>query len=162
MLTISKVKKDEIYEVKEILSSVWADTYKYILSEDVINRVTNLWHDAKQLEKQCELKDTLFIVAKEDDQNILGLATANLIDDCTINLGRLYVKIEHQRSGIGSCLLNYIIKDFDSINKIQLEVAVGNSKAINFYAKNGFKERSLKNEEIENEHLELVLMEKYI
>ncbi|ENK1243952.1 GNAT family N-acetyltransferase [Clostridium sporogenes] len=162
MLTISKVKKDEIYEVKEILSSVWADTYKYILSEDVINRVTNLWHDAKQLEKQCELKDTLFIVAKEDDQNILGLATANLIDDSIINLSRLYVKVGHQRSGIGNLLLNYIIKEFDFINKIQLEVAVGNIKAINFYCKNGFIERTLKNEEIENEHLELVLMEKCI
>ncbi|ACA55076.1 hypothetical protein N494_04845 [Clostridium botulinum A2B7 92] len=162
MLTISKVKKEEIHEVKKLLSSVWADTYKDILSEEVINKVTTLWHDVEQLKEQCEAKDTLFIVAKEDNENIVGLATANLIDDCTINLGRLYVKIEHQRSGIGSCLLNYIIKDFDSINKIQLEVAVGNSKAINFYAKNGFKERSLKNEEIENEHLELVLMEKCI
>lgn len=162
MLTISKVKKDEIYEVKEILSSVWADTYKEILSEEVINKVTNLWHDAKQLEKQCELKDTLFIVAKEDDKNILGLATANLIDDSIINLSRLYVKVGHQRSGIGELLLNYIIKEFDYINKIQLEVAVGNIKAIKFYSKNGFIERSLKNEEIENEHLKLVLMEKCI
>ncbi|WP_409069496.1 GNAT family N-acetyltransferase [Clostridium sp. FAM 1755] len=162
MLTISKVKKDEIYKVKELLSSVWTDTYKDILSEEVINKVTNLWHDAKQLEKQCELKDTLFIVAKEDDQDIIGLATANLIDDSIINLSRLYVKVRHQRSGIGELLLNYIIKEFDFINKIQLEVAVGNIKAINFYSKNGFIERTLKNEEIENEHLELVLMEKCI
>ncbi|NFV14018.1 GNAT family N-acetyltransferase [Clostridium sporogenes] len=162
MLTISKVKKDEIYEVKELLSSVWTDTYKEILSEEVINKVTTLWHDIKQLEKQCELKDALFIVAKEDDKNILGLATANLIDDSIINLSRLYVKIGHQRSGIGELLLNYIIKEFDFINKIQLEVAVGNIKAINFYSKNGFIERSLKNEEIENEHLKLVLMEKCI
>ncbi|MGO5065335.1 GNAT family N-acetyltransferase [Clostridium sporogenes] len=162
MLTISKVKKEEIYEVKKLLSTVWADTYKEILSEEVINKVTNLWHDAKQLEKQCELKDTLFIVAKEDDKNILGLATANLIDDSIINLSRLYVKVGHQRSGIGELLLNYIIKEFDYINKIQLEVAVGNIKAIKFYSKNGFIERSLKNEEIENEHLKLVLMEKCI
>ncbi len=148
--------------MKELLSSVWADTYKDILSEEDINKVTTLWHDVEQLKEQCELKDTLFIVAKEDNENIVGLVTANLIDDCIINLGRLYVKIEHQRSGIGSSLLNYIIKEFDFINKIQLEVEVGNSKAVNFYTKNGFGERILKNEEIENEHLKLVLMEKCI
>ncbi|WP_278335543.1 hypothetical protein [Clostridium botulinum] len=41
-------------------------------------------------------------------------------------------------------------------------MAAGNSKAINFYAENGFIERTLKNEEIQNEHLKLVLMEKCI
>lgn len=162
MITIHKVKKEEIYEVKKLLSSVWADTYKTILSEEVINKVTTIWHDIKQLEAQCELRNTLFIVAKESNQNIVGLATANFIDDDNINLSRLYVKGEYQRTGIGNCLLNYIVNYFCSSKKIQVEVAVENLKGINFYTKNGFKEILLKSEEIENEHLDLILMEKSI
>ena len=162
MITISKVKKENIDEVKKLLSNVWADTYKTILSEEVINKVTTIWHNPKLLEAQCELKNTLFIIAKEDNKRIIGLATANVIDDKTVNLSRLYVKKEYQRTGIGNCLLNYIVNEFESARKIQLEVAVGNVKGVNFYAKNNFVAISSKDEEIENEHMDLILMEKYI
>lgn len=60
-----------------------------------------------------------------------------------VKIGRLATSIEHQSSGIGSSILDYIKISFTSNNKTGCRFVVvdayNNIKTIGFYVKNGFK-----------------------
>ena len=86
MVSISKVKKEDIFEVKELLSNTWANTYSTFLPEQIIEKVTNVWHSPELLEAQLRAPDILFIVAKDKNEQIIGLATVNEKDQDTIYL----------------------------------------------------------------------------
>lgn len=157
---INIASKSDVFGIKNLLNNVWADTYKEILSKELILKATTVWQSLENLESQLESEAGIFIVAKDESEKIIGLATANNIGKGIIYLRRLYVNVENQRQGIGSELLSFVIKYFPKARSLRLDVADGNEKAINFYAKQGFQIVERKEEAIEGETIRIIIMER--
>ena len=68
----------------------------------------------------------------------------------------------HQRKGIGQLLFNQVEQDVQNLNKMTLEVRESNTKAINFYLKNGFKQISVRKHYYKNGEDAKVLIKEYL
>lgn len=159
MITIHKVKQEDIPEVKQVLSHTWKDTYGSYLSDKTIEKVTTVWHDPEALKAQALNPEVYFGVAKEDGK-IVGLITVRKIDDRTVFMHRLYVHPDYQRQGIGSQLFDTALQAFPDTKVVRLEVEEENKKGLSFYLKQGFIELERKTDEIEEEKLKSIVMEK--
>ncbi len=88
--------------------------------------------------------DSYYIVAKHE-QEIVGFAgIINIIDE--VNIMNIVVKKDKRNLGVGSKLLEEIIKKAIEINSktITLEVNENNLPAIKLYEKYGFKQIGLR------------------
>lgn len=161
MITIEKVTREEIPELKQLLSYVWKDTYGELYPSEVIEKITSVWHDPKALAEQAADPDTFFAVAKEEGK-IVGLITVRKIDDITAFMSRLYIHPQHQRKGIGTQLMHAALNHFPSVKVLRLECEKQNDKACSFYTKQGFKIIGEKEEVVEGFHVKTVGMEKNV
>ena len=162
MITVQSAKVDEVPEIKQVLSLTWTDTYGPFLPAEVIKIVTSLWHSPETLAAEIENDRVFFHVAKDDQGTIVGLLTAGRPSDEIVSIGRLYVLPGSQRQGIGGKLLDACVAAFPPAQKLVLEVEAQNEKGLAFYRKQGFREASRKEEELEGIALTVVEMEKQL
>ena len=162
MITVQPAGVEEVHEIKQVLSETWIDTYGPFLPAEVIQKVTTLWHSPETLAAEIENSRVFFTVAKDEHGAILGLMAADRSSDEVVSVGRLYVRPGYQRRGIGGMLLDACIAAFPGARRLRLEVEAQNGKGLSFYRKQGFKEISRKEEEIEGISLKVIEMEKQI
>lgn len=161
VIIIERARLSEIPEIKRLLSETWIDTYGSVYSKETIQRVTTEWHSPDNLSSQIQNTDFYFGLAKENGK-IIGLSTSRRVEKDSIFMYRLYVDPNVQRKGIGSKLLDETIKAFPEANTIKLEVEEKNYKAITFYTKMGFKESGKKVENVSDEKIRVIEMEKVL
>ena len=162
MITVQPAEVDEVQEITQVLSETWIDTYGPFLPAEVIQKVTTLWHSPETLAAEIENERVFFHVAKDEHGSIVGLLTAGRPSDDIVNIGRLYVLPGHQRQGIGGKLLEACADAFPGAHILRLEVEAKNEKGLAFYRKQGFREISRKEEELEGISLMVVEMEKQL
>lgn len=161
MITVSRVREDEILQAKEVLSATWIDTYGQFLPEDFIGEVTAVWHHPNRLRAEAQRPDVFFGVAKAEDGRLVGLITMQLLDSDELGLvSRLYVHPEYQRRGIGAALLQAAVAASPTVKRLRLDVEEQNHKGRAFYAKQGFHQIAAKQEEISGIVLETLVLEK--
>lgn len=161
MITVSRVRQDEILLAKELLSATWVDTYAAFLPQEVIEDVTATWHHADRLWEEAQRPDEFFGVARAEDGRIVGLITMHMHASDGIGfVSRLYVHPEFQRRGIGVVLLDAAIAAFPALKRFRLEVDEQNRKGRAFYAKQGFRQIATKQEEVSGPCLKLWVLEK--
>jgi len=97
--------------------------------------------EAADLKNDTEGKITLVKVTDESGA-VIGWATYEYsdADKHTIYLRQVAVQVDHQRNGIGTQILDYILKQNPRANQLSVVVRVINKQAQNFYTKNGFSE----------------------
>ena len=162
MITVQPAKVDEVSEIKQVLSLTWTDTYGPFFPAEVIQKVTSLWHSPETLAAEIKNDRVFFHVAKDDQGAIVGLLTAGRPSDEIVSIGRLYVLPGSQRQGIGGKLLDACVAAYPGVQKLVLEVEAQNEKGLAFYRKQGFREESRKEEELEGIALTAVEMEKQL
>lgn len=160
--TIREIQYEDLAAAEELLSYTWADTYASFLSDHIIQKVTELWHNPELLKKQISNPHVHFLIAEDDTGKIIGLSTAIENDEGNIVLGRLYVHPECQRRGVGADLLNQSIEQYPGAKKIHLEVEESDVKGVNFYKKMGFSVTDERFESIDGTHLKVLIMEKML
>lgn len=80
------------------------------------------------------IKDTKMIMK---DGETIGMFTSCMIDDGEVRyIGEIFIVPEYRGRGIGSSILK---SEIDKYNRIQLQVAYNNAKAIKLYKSLGFK-----------------------
>jgi ribosomal protein S18 acetylase RimI-like enzyme len=146
MITISEAKISETSEIKQLLNQVWSDTYKSIFSEETVRYITEEGQTYENLKREIENTNILFIIAKNNLEKVIALATVKK-KDTDIFLQRLYIHPNYQRQEVGRNILINIINRFKDIESISLEVEQNNDKALKFYKKHDFK--VVKNNEYE-------------
>jgi len=151
---------EEVQEIKQVLSETWIDTYSSFLPVEVIHKTTSLWHSPEGLAAEIEAERVCFSVAKDEHGAILGLVTAGRPSEEVVYIARLYVLPGHQRQGIGAKLLDACVAAFPGVRTLRLEVEAQNEKGMAFYRKQGFREISRKEEELEGLSLMVVELEK--
>ena len=160
MITIQQAEVGEVQEIKQVLSESWIDTYGPFLPLEVIRKVTSVWHSPETLAAEIENERVFFNIAKNEQGEIIGLLTADQPSEEVVYIARLYVLPGHQRQGIGARLMDTCVAAFPGTETLRLEVEEQNEKGLSFYRKQGFREISRREEELEGVSLMVVEMEK--
>lgn len=120
---IRKLQENDI----DAIMKIWLETS--IEAHDFINK--QYWIDNYEIvkNKYIPVSDT-FVYEKDNDVcGFISIINNNFI-------GALFVKVNCQRQGIGSCLINYVQNIY---SKLLLNVYVDNSNAVEFYKKHKFE-----------------------
>ena len=103
------------------------------LGESLHSNFTTTFHIDEELDNNLAI-----VIVYEENNQILGyLYALNLVDN--IDLLSIVVDSRYRFKGIGSALLDYLIKKYTLDKTITLEVAVDNKNAISLYSKFDFK-----------------------
>jgi len=119
---IMKANYLDVADIREFLIYVWELTFRCILSRDTINKVIKVCYEEKILTAQIQDSAVTFLVVKDVNNNIIGVANGRLDENQVIILNRLYIHPLFQRQGIGTKLLDTMVSYFPSAIKIILEV----------------------------------------
>ena len=114
-----------------------------LISNQLESEYDDFWN-YNMFKSELENKNSKLIVAKENS-SILGFAGIWFVIDVA-HITNIVVKKDLRKKGIGTALLNEIIKQCKekNINEITLEVNEKNIAAINLYKKNGFENVGLR------------------
>jgi ribosomal protein S18 acetylase RimI-like enzyme len=147
----------DIEQVRQILVETWHDTYDAIIGHDRVVEITGQWHAPALLAKQLQLPGASFLVAVHESE-LVGHAFAQSRQPLIVMLLRLYVPPRWQRRGIGSRLLDAVIRAYPGATALRLLVEADNLKGVSFYRRHGFQLRA---EQVE-EGLTVLRMEKML
>lgn len=109
---VMELWKDSTMEAQNFISaSYWLENYDNVKNNYLPSSDTYVYEENGEIKGFVSLIENLFI-------------------------GGLFVKVDSQREGIGSEILNFLKERYD---KLQLAVYDKNTRAMNFYLKSGFK-----------------------
>lgn len=161
MISVARANVNEADEIKKLLNLVWIDTYKEFFSQQTVEYIINESQTVNKFKAEIQDERILLLVAKDNLNKIVGLATAQEKED-GVFLKRLYIHPHCQRNGIGIKLLLEVIDSFKAADKIYLEVEKDNIKGSKFYNKYGFKAVRENNYDLNGDKFSTMLMEKTI
>lgn len=79
-----------------------------------------------------------YVYGYYDENDLVGFIHITKLYE-TMDIVNIVVEEKFRNRGIGNLLIDYVIKLFDDIESIMLEVNENNNVAISLYEKNGFK-----------------------
>jgi len=161
MINILFAQESDADEIRKLLCRVWADTFQNVLPEKIVREIPQAAYDYHFLKAQLQDSSMKFILAKNADNNIVGVINAKQ-DQKVIYINRLYIDRNFQRQGLGARLIAEIINCFPSAEKIILEVIEKNTPAVRFYLKNGFTVAKRDTSEIGGNRLDVLVLQKEI
>lgn len=137
---IKEAIKDDIEEINNLLTDLIQDERQY---DENINKnyaVKNYY------EQFFEKKDYCVIVAKDENNNILGygfgfiMDYGKVYDNKVAQLDAVYIKPEYRKKGIARQIIQYFAEwsKNNKVSYIELKVCNNNNKAIGLYEKEGF------------------------
>ena len=123
-MKIEIMKEEDLEKIKHKLQDEYDDFWNYNI-----------------LKKEIENENSILIVAKDEQQDILGFAGIQIILD-EVDITNIVTKKNERNKGVGTLLLNKIIEISTQkyLRKINLEVNENNEYAIKLYKKFKFQE----------------------
>ncbi len=158
MVTIERLKIEEVYKLKELLSLAIFDAQK----SSAIDKIYYTGFSSDFIEKELGNRDK-FINITKDNADIIGFIRATLKKEKVLFINNLFVRESHQNRGIAKALINGLLKDAGRLSSsIRVDVDNLNIKAIGFYNKCRFKKIASRQISTEGTMLEIVTMEKLV
>ncbi len=143
MVKVRELKKEDIKKVVYLEEAFLWET----LGEEMI-------------ESELGSNVTKFYVATLNEEVVGYIGRYEFLGE--VEILNFVVDETHQRKGIGQLLFNQVEQDVQNLNKMTLEVRESNTKAINFYLKNGFKQISVRKHYYKNGEDAKVLIKEYL
>ena len=135
-LKYKKATQSDTEVIAKLADSIWKKHYISIITPEQINYMLDKMYSAASLAKQMEEGQEFTIVYLNELP--IGYISISTKDGKNYFLHKFYVEVQEQAKGIGTTLLNTILKTLENAETIELTVNRQNYKAINFYFKNGF------------------------
>lgn len=127
---VRDITPEDNYAVVSLYKNGWLETYqskKYGIDAEAVQNVTKNF-------VSTTIHKNKFVA--EISGKVCGVISVK--KDSVHVIQSLYVSKEYQGKGVGTMLMNFIFDKFGNVN-YKLQVAVYNTKAINFYKKFGFE-----------------------
>ena len=139
------IRKNELKDQEQMAHiniDGWKDTYDKIIASKYLKQLDYKRQTERYIASFDEYKDLVFVADRDDE--VLGYACFLPYDashNCDAELKSLYIKKDEQGKGIGTKLLNVVLKELKVIGKRNMIVwcLPDNTKAIEFYQKHGGK-----------------------
>jgi ribosomal protein S18 acetylase RimI-like enzyme len=149
---IREAVPDDAPEICSVAEAGWRATYGDILATETIDAAMAEWYDEDGVRNQSTDETVGYFVAEQD--GVVAYCSGG-DDDGTGYLGAIYVDPGHQRSGIGTALLECFERwaRERGCAELRIEVIADNEAGRSFYEERGYRlqhreERELFGEEI--------------
>lgn len=147
LFVIEKVNEDAVEELQSISRQTFYETYHKMNSKENMDKYLNENLSISTLKKELKNPNSEFYIIKDLDKNIgylklnMGPAQTDIKDASALEIERIYVIKEYQGKKAGQQLYEKTIQVAKEkmLKYIWLGVWQENSKAIQFYIKNGFE-----------------------
>jgi ribosomal protein S18 acetylase RimI-like enzyme len=140
---IVEMNEKNIADAAECYYNSWLSSHSNYFSEDQLS-LYNIERFINILRKDNTTDRITFIAY--DKNSVNGLVT---IDKIRCEIAHLYIAPEKQKTGLGTKLLEFGIKQMTSINRVYITVLSCNEAGLAFFEKYGFEftgeQRTLKN-----------------
>ena len=147
LFVIEKVNEDAVEELQSISRQTFYETYCTMNTKENMDKYLNENLSISTLKKELKNPNSEFYIIKDLDKNIgylklnMGPAQTDIKDASALEIERIYVIKEYQGKKAGQQLYEKTIQVAKEkmLKYIWLGVWQENSKAIQFYIKNGFE-----------------------
>jgi ribosomal protein S18 acetylase RimI-like enzyme len=147
-IEIHKVTEAQLLELQEISRQTFYEAFSAVNSEEDMAMYLEHSLSIEKLSAELSNENTEFYFAQLNDQVIGYLklntndAQTDLQDEQALEVERIYLLIEYASKGVGQLLMEkaYQVAQLKKAEYIWLGVWEHNTKAIQFYKRNGFSE----------------------
>jgi len=143
--------------VESVARATWCVAYAGIIPDEVQRRLLDRWYSAETLSRALEARGSSFFVA-ESSGDVIGFAQFVRRSAESVELTRIYVLPDRQRSGIGMLLLDAGLTEFagEGLKHLTVQVERENRNGRRFYERAGFAEPRELTHEVQGYVLPLV------
>lgn len=142
MTAIIKVHTDHIRDIQSISRIAWPAAFKDLLTKSQIDYMMEMMYSDNSLREQMEMKGHHFYLAKQNERFVGYMSVEfNCENSGRTKIHKIYVLPDLQKLGIGKALLATAVAEAKKRKEttVYLNVNKYNSRAIDFYLRNGFE-----------------------
>jgi ribosomal protein S18 acetylase RimI-like enzyme len=131
----------DLPKVETVARATWPVAYAGIIPDEVQRRLLDSWYARESLSRALAAPGSSFFVA-ESGGDVIGFAQFVRRSGESVELTRIYVLPDRQRSGIGMRLLDAGLSEFaeEGLKHLIVEVERDNGNGRRFYERAGFAE----------------------
>jgi ribosomal protein S18 acetylase RimI-like enzyme len=147
-IEIHKVAENQLLELQRISRQTFYEAFSAVNTEDDMAMYLEHSLSIEKLSAELSNENTEFYFAQLNEQIIgylkfnVGEAQTDLQDEQALEIERIYLLINYAGMGVGQLLMEkaYQVAQIKKIKYIWLGVWEHNTRAIQFYKRNGFSE----------------------
>ncbi|MEO8169086.1 MAG: GNAT family N-acetyltransferase [bacterium] len=137
-MTIRAATVDDIALIQKLTRSIWPVAYSSIITKDQIDYMLGMMYSSEALDHQMKYQHHQFLICYADETPV-GFASFGEIEQGIFKLHKLYVLPDHQRKGVGKCVIDHIERILKTKDATALDLNVNrHNPAKYFYEKLGF------------------------
>jgi ribosomal protein S18 acetylase RimI-like enzyme len=138
---IRRAEMTDLSKVETVARATWPVAYAGIIPDEVQRRLLDRWYSRESLSHALAAQGSSFFVA-ESSGNVIGFAQFVHRSAAAVELTRIYVLPDRQRSGIGQRLLDAGLTECaaEGLTHLTVEVERDNVQGRRFYERAGFAE----------------------
>ena len=138
---IRRAEVTDLAKVETVARATWPVAYAGIIPDEVQRGLLDSWYSLESLSRALAAQGSSFFVA-ESSGDVIGFAQFVRRSGESVELTRIYVLPDRQRSGVGMRLLDAGLAEFAGEGLKYLTVAVerDNGNGRRFYERAGFAE----------------------
>ena len=154
---IRRAKMTDLSKVESVARATWCVAYAGIIPDEVQRRLLDSWYSPETLSRALEARGSSFFVA-ESSSDVIGFAQFVRRSAESVELTRIYVLPDRQRSGIGMLLLDAGLTEFarEGLKHLTVQVERENRNGRRFFERAGFAEPRELTHEVQGYVLPLV------
>ena len=140
-VVVRRAEMTDLSEVETVARATWRVAYTGIIPDEVQRRLLDSWYSPESLRRTLATTRSSFFVA-ESKGAVIGFAQFVHRSELLVELTRIYVLPDKQRSGVGMRLLDAGLVEFAGagLQYLTVQVERDNHKARRFYERAGFVE----------------------
>jgi sugar lactone lactonase YvrE/ribosomal protein S18 acetylase RimI-like enzyme len=138
---IRRAEVMDLSKVETVARATWPIAYAGIIPDEVQRRLLDRWYSRESLSRAIAAPGSRFFVA-ESSGDVIGFAQFVGRSAESVELTRIYVLPDRQRSGFGMQLLDAGLTEFaaEGLKRLTVEVERDNRNGRRFYERAGFAE----------------------
>ena len=135
-MEIRKATPSDTETIAALAEKIWMQYYPEIITVEQIRYMLDKMYSAPALQQQMSEGQDFYLLL-ENEQPI-GYCSFSTTEPGHYFLHKFYVDTHYHGKGIGTFLLNEMLKQLAPVLTVRLTVNRKNYRSINFYFKNGF------------------------
>lgn len=127
----------DVDEIHQLAYKIWTVHYPSIIGNEQVDYMLKRMYSKEKLHHQISEGKEIYFLIQSQNEN-LGYTSIEIINNTEAFIVKFYILSNKHRSGLGEQTFGAMVKYFDKVNTIKLQVNRQNYIAINFYFKIGF------------------------
>jgi ribosomal protein S18 acetylase RimI-like enzyme len=156
-VVIRRAEVADLSKVETVARATWRVAYAGIIPDEVQRGLLDSWYSTESLSRALAAQGSSFFVA-ESNGDVIGFAQFVRRSGESVELTRIYVLPDRQRSGIGMRLLDAGLTEFseEGLKHLIVEVERDNGNGRRFYERAGFADPRELTREVQGYEVALV------